>query len=48
MYTLFGVEWAESLDWTLPGSRDERRVEGANRSFPEETPKPIAQEATRL
>ena len=32
--TLFGVEWAEWLDRTLPGSRGVRRVEGANLSWP--------------
>jgi pimeloyl-ACP methyl ester carboxylesterase len=46
--TLFGVEWAEWLDRTLPGSRGVRRVEGANLFFPEEMPDIIAQEALAL
>ncbi|HMF65452.1 MAG TPA: alpha/beta hydrolase [Edaphobacter sp.] len=46
--TLFGVEWAEWLDRTLPGSRGVRRVEGANLFFPEEMPDLIAEEAMRL
>jgi haloalkane dehalogenase len=46
--TLFGVEWAEWLDRTLPGSRGVRRVEGANLFFPEEMPELIAEEAMRL
>jgi haloalkane dehalogenase len=46
--TLFGIEWAEWLDRTLPGSRGVRRVEGANLFFPEEMPDLIAKEATRL
>lgn len=46
--TLFGVEWAEWLDRTLPGSRGVRRVEGANLFFPEEMPELIAEEAARL
>ncbi len=46
--SLFGVEWAEWLDRTLPGSRGVRRVEGANLFFPEEMPGLIAEEATRL
>jgi len=45
---LFGVEWAEWLDRTLPGSRGVRRVEGANLFFPEEMPELIAEEATKL
>jgi haloalkane dehalogenase len=45
---LFGVEWAEWLDRTFPGSRGVRRVEGANLFFPEEMPELIAEEATRL
>ncbi|MEW6730206.1 MAG: alpha/beta hydrolase [Acidobacteriota bacterium] len=45
---LFGVEWAEWLDRTLPGSRGVRRVEGAKLFFPEEMPDLIAEEATRL
>jgi haloalkane dehalogenase len=40
---LFGVEWAEWLDRTLPGSRGVRRVEGANLFFPEEMPELIAE-----
>ncbi len=46
--TLFGVEWAEWLDRTLPGSRGVRRVEGANLFFPEEMPDIIAEEARGL
>ena len=46
--TLFGVEWAEWLDRTLPGSRGVRRAEGANLFFPEEMPDLIAEEATAL
>ena len=42
---LFGVERAEWLDRTLPGSRGVRRVEGANLFFPEEMPELIAEEA---
>jgi haloalkane dehalogenase len=45
---LFGVEWAEWLDRTLPGSRDVRRVPGANLFFPEEMPDLIAEEAAQL
>jgi pimeloyl-ACP methyl ester carboxylesterase len=46
--TLFGVEWAEWLDRTLPGSRGVRRVPGANLFFPEEMPDLIAEEAAGL
>jgi haloalkane dehalogenase len=46
--TLFGVEWADWLDRTLPGSRGVRRVEGANLFFPEEMPDIIAEEALAL
>ena len=46
--TLFGVEWAEWLDRTLPGSRGVRRVEAANLFFPEEMPDVIAEEALAL
>lgn len=46
--TLFGVEWAEWLDRTLPGSRGIRKVEGANLFFPEEMPEVIAEEAMQL
>ena len=46
--TLFGVEWAEWLHRTLPGSRGVRRVEGANLFFPEEMPELIAEEAAKL
>jgi haloalkane dehalogenase len=46
--TLFGVEWAEWLDRTLPGSRGVRRLEKANIFFPEEMPKVITQEAIKL
>ena len=45
---LFGVEWAEWLDRTLPGSRGVRKVAGANLFFPEEMPDLIAEEAMRL
>ncbi len=44
---LFGVEWAEWLDRTLPGSRGVKRVE-ANLFFPEEMPETIAAEARSL
>jgi len=46
--TLFGVEWAEWLDRTLPSSRGVRRLEGANLFFPEEMPDIIAEEALAL
>jgi haloalkane dehalogenase len=46
--TLFGVQWAEWLDHTLPGSLGVRRVEDANLFFPEEMPDLIAEEATKL
>ena len=46
--SLFGVELAEWLDRTLPGSTGVRRVEGANLFFPEEMPELIAEEAMRL
>jgi pimeloyl-ACP methyl ester carboxylesterase len=45
---LFGLQWAEWLDRTLPGSRGIRRIEGANLFFPEEMPELIAEEAQRL
>jgi pimeloyl-ACP methyl ester carboxylesterase len=45
---LFGVQWAEWLDHTLPGSRGVRQVEGANLFFPEEMPDIIAEEALAL
>jgi hypothetical protein len=45
---LFGVEWAEWLDRTLPNSQGIRRVEGANLFFPEEMPDLIAKEAAKL
>ncbi len=45
---LFGVEWAEWLNRTLPGSRGVRKVEGANLFFPEEMPDLIAEEAAKL
>ncbi len=45
---LFGVQWAEWLDRTLPGSRGIRRIEGANLFFPEEMPELIAEEARHL
>jgi haloalkane dehalogenase len=46
--TLFGVEWAEWLNRTLPGSRGVRRLEEANLFFPEEMPDLIAEEAEKL
>ncbi len=46
--TLFGVEWAEWLDRTFPGSRGVRRIEEANLFFPEEMPDIIAEEALAL
>ena len=45
---LFGVEWAEWLDKTLPGSRGIRRLEQANLLFLEEMPDVIAEEAKGL
>ena len=46
--TLFGVEWAEWLNRTFPGSRGIRKVEAANLFFPEEMPDIIAEEAMAL
>jgi haloalkane dehalogenase len=46
--TLFGVQWAEWLDHTLPGSRGVRRVDDANLFFPEEMPDIIAEETLAL
>ncbi len=45
---LFGVQWAEWLDRTLPGSRGVRRLPEANLFFPEEMPEVIAEEAASL
>jgi len=45
---LFGVQWAEWLDKTLPGSRGVRKVEDANLFFPEEMPDLIAEECAKL
>jgi haloalkane dehalogenase len=45
---LFGVEGAEWLSRTLPGSRGVRRLENANLFFPEEMPDVIAEEALAL
>jgi haloalkane dehalogenase len=45
---LFGIQWAEWLNSTLPGSRGIRRIEGANLFFPEEMPDIIAEEAKAL
>ena len=45
---LFGIQSAEWLNSTLPGSRGIRRVEGANLFFPEEMPEIIAEEAKTL
>jgi haloalkane dehalogenase len=44
----FGVEGAEWLDRTFPGSRGIRRLDDANLFFPEEMPDVIAEEAIRL
>ena len=44
----FGVEWAQWLDHTFPGSRGVRRIEEANLFFPEEMPDLIAEEARAL
>ncbi len=44
----FGVQWAEWLDRTLPGSRGIRRIDGAKLFFPEEMPDIIAEEAMTL
>jgi haloalkane dehalogenase len=46
--TFFGVEWADWLSQTLPGSRGVRRLENANLFFPEEMPDIIAEEAKDL
>jgi hypothetical protein len=46
--SFFGVEWAQWLDSTLPGSRGIRRLDGANLFFPEEMPDIIAEEAKKL
>jgi pimeloyl-ACP methyl ester carboxylesterase len=46
--TFFGVQSAEWLDRTLPGSRGVRRLEEANLFFPEEMPEVIAEEAASL
>src|SRR5882757_2642438 len=46
--TLFGVDSAEWLSHTLPGSQGIRRVEQGNLFFPEEMPDLIAEEARRL
>jgi pimeloyl-ACP methyl ester carboxylesterase len=46
--TVFGAEWADWLDRTLPGSRGVRRVEDAKLFFPEEMPDLIAEEAAKL
>ena len=45
---LFGVQWAEFLDRTLPNSRGIRRIEDANLFFPEEMPDILAEEAKQL
>lgn len=44
----FGVQWAEWLDHTLPGSRGVRRIEDAKLFFPEEMPDIISEEAAGL
>jgi pimeloyl-ACP methyl ester carboxylesterase len=44
----FGIQWADWLDHTLPGSRGVRRIEEAKLFFPEEMPDLISEEATRL
>jgi haloalkane dehalogenase len=46
--TVFGVEWADWLDRTLPGSRGVRHVADAKLFFPEEMPDLIAEEAAKL
>jgi len=45
---LFGVQWAEWLDKTLPGSRGVRKIEDANLFFPEEMADLIADECAKL
>lgn len=45
---LFGVQWAEWLDRTLPNSRGIRRVEDGKLFFPEEMPDVMAEEAKQL
>jgi haloalkane dehalogenase len=45
---LFGVQTAEWLDKTFPGSRGIRKIEEANLFFPEEMPDIIAEEAMKL
>jgi len=44
----FGIQWADWLDHTFPGSCGVRRVEGAKLFFPEEMPDLIAEEAMPL
>jgi hypothetical protein len=44
---LFGVQWAEWLGRNLPGSLGVRKVEDANRFFPE-MPDMIAAECAKL
>jgi haloalkane dehalogenase len=46
--TFFGVQWADWLDQTLPGSLGVRRLDDAKLFFPEETPDIIAAEAMAL
>ena len=46
--TFFGVERADWLDRTLPGSLGVRKIEDANLFFAEEMPKLIAEEALNL
>jgi haloalkane dehalogenase len=45
---VFGVQWAEWLDRTLPNSRGIRCIEDAKLFFPEEMPDIIAEEAKQL
>jgi haloalkane dehalogenase len=45
---VFGVQWAEWLDRTLPNSRGLRRIEDAKLFFPEEMQDIIAEEAKQL
>jgi pimeloyl-ACP methyl ester carboxylesterase len=45
---LFGIQWAEWLDRTLPNSRGVRRIEDAALFFPEEMPDILAEEVKKL
>jgi haloalkane dehalogenase len=46
--TFFGVQWADWLDHTLPGSQGVRKLDEAKLFFPEEMPDVIAAEAVAL